>query len=359
MSKEKGNKAISTSSTIERFVTTFRIDKDTEVEDIRRKAAEFWGLNLSDLRIVDFQKKSVSNNSVSKEVDAKQPSFYVYEASSGAGDIIKSEDEIDRKDETNQDEKGGDDFEAQFRKYFYQFRNFFNLEGKLARKTDKEGKHEISDYHPTFVGIMLLLLLFTIFSVLSFYIYNEGTMRRGFANILTKYNGKTIYDIKSLPSLLTFLAYLGSSDFKTNIEKNFQFIGLIAIRQMRTKPKNCATRGNRAERTCYENEYTVNTKFYTPIQFAYNGSQDYFYYYTEEQNRIYSTAKGLFSSYDGSGYIQTFDHSSQEYLAKQNNRFAAVKPVYFQDNTKAVIVNFNLNYPVLNVNITTEIVAFY
>jgi hypothetical protein len=346
---------------VERFVTTMRIEKDTDFEQLRKKVAEFWGLKLNDVRISDALNKPVTTSNISKEVDTKQPSFIVYEnnpESRPGNEYIKHEDENEKKEEVGVDEKAGDDFEVQFFKYFYQFRTFFSLEKNGGKKGDKEGKQELSDYHPTFIGMMLALLLFTVFSVLSFYIYNEASIRSGFANILSKYNAKTIYDVSNLPELLQFITYIGTKDFKQRIEKNFKFIGLIAVRQVRTKPKQCTTRGTRTDKTCYENTYMRNTKYYAPIQFTLNGTSDYLYYYTEEQNRIFSTAKGVFSQYDGSGYINAFDHSSDTYLKKQNDRFAAVMPVYFQDNTRAVIINFNLHYPVLNVNVTSEMVVW-
>lgn len=192
-----------------------------------------------------------------------------------------------------------------------------------------------------------------------FYVKNEGTMRTGFINILSKYKDQTINDIKSLPDLLGYIQYLGSEDFKKEIEKNFKFIGLVSIRSLRTVKKNCETKGISKGKVCYQEKYGTNTKYSTPVLFTFpEAVQDYFYYYTKEQNRQFSVSKGLFSTYDGSGYILAFDHTDPTYIEERNLRFAALANDYFQDNTKAVIVNYNLYYPVLNVNFTSEIVSY-
>lgn len=182
-------------------------------------------------------------------------------------------------------------------------------------------------------------------------------MRSGFVNILSKYNGTSIVDIKSMPMLLDYIEYLGAEDFKKEIEKNFKFIGQVSIRALRTRSKTCQMKGKRKGKACYEEQYTTDTKFFNPVLFKLpDGTQDYFYYYPREQLRILSEAKGLHSTYDGSGYIIAFDHTDSTYIEKHRLRFKALRPSFFQDNTKAVIVNYNLNYPVLNVNCSIEVV---
>lgn len=183
-------------------------------------------------------------------------------------------------------------------------------------------------------------------------------MRSGFTNILSKFGDKTIHDIDSLSGILDYCKYMGTSTFKDEINKNFQFIGLIAVRQVRTKQMPCKMQGIHMNETCYQDKYTSDTKFYDPILFNLaNGTQDYLYYKSEDHTKIKSDAQGLYSTYDGSGYLITFDHADPALLQFQNERFNAIAPVYFKENTKAVIINYNLHYPVLNVNLTAQVVG--
>lgn len=201
--------------------------------------------------------------------------------------------------------------------------------------------------------------MFTIFAVILFYLKNESTMRSGFINILSKFNEKTINEINTLSGILDYSQYLGSDQFKQNIEKNFKFIGLVSIRQMRTSATKCRMYDINMNETCYEETYNDKTKFYDPILFKLaNGTQDYLYYESNFHTKIKSVAEGLYSSYDGSGYIFTFDHTDTPSLPLQRRRFEALSPTYFKENTKAVIINYNLHYPVLNVNLTAQVVAW-
>jgi len=79
------------------------------------------------------------------------------------------------------------------------------------------------------------------------------------------------------------------------------------------------------------------------------------HYQSEDHTKIKSVAKGLYSSYDGSGYIFNFDHSDEDYLSVQREKLQDLEPAYFKDNTKAVIVNYNLHYSIMNVNLTAEV----
>ena len=79
-------------------------------------------------------------------------------------------------------------------------------------------------------------------------------------------------------------------------------------------------------------------------------------YTTQEQTRIHNIAQGTYSQYDGSGYYIAFDHNYPTFLQSQLARYNASRNTFIQDNTRAIIIDFNLHYPVMNVNVTSQIV---
>lgn len=195
--------------------------------------------------------------------------------------------------------------------------------------------------------------------MISFYMSNEATMKQGFDKILRRYGENQISDINELSQLLDYIDYIGSSNFTEHITKTFSFIGLVSVRQVRTKSKVCDTRGRRKDKTCYYDTYSTDTRDTNPIIFlsASGVGQDYLEFKTSLQNKVTSQSTGKYSTYDGSGYTITFNHENITQLADQAVRFEAMKDNYLRENTRAVIINYNLHYPVSNVNISTEVVS--
>jgi hypothetical protein len=190
----------------------------------------------------------------------------------------------------------------------------------------------------------------------SFYVNNEGTMRKGFKNILSNYKGTTVPEINNIHGLREYLLYLGSAEFRENIQKNFAFIGMMSVRQLATIEKDCDFPGSLKK--CHQKTYSAANRQFRPFRFedSLTNQTKYIYFQPPEQHRIFSVATGTYSSFDGSGYQLLFDHTKADLLALQNQLAISALPKIFAPNTKAVVVNFNLNYPAKNVNVTTEIV---
>jgi hypothetical protein len=64
---------------IERYTNTFRIDKNVKTVSLMRESAKFWGLNLKNLRLVDFHTKAVKTRNSQLISDAlKRPRSKIY-----------------------------------------------------------------------------------------------------------------------------------------------------------------------------------------------------------------------------------------------------------------------------------------
>lgn len=181
-------------------------------------------------------------------------------------------------------------------------------------------------------------------------------MRRGFKNILQNYRGTTVSEISRVGALRDYLEYLGTTEFRENIQKNFNLIGAVSVRLLNTVEKPCQLQ--RADKRCHQNRYSESTREYRPFRFEDPATNQtgYIYFEPSEQHRISALATGTYSSFDGSGYQLLFDHANPDLLARQNLLAGAALPQFFAASTKGAVVNFNLHYPINNVNVTTEIV---
>lgn len=310
---------------------------------------------------MDANKITLKDNQLFDSDEGTKSAKYSLFKTEDKENLFMSSEEKESGVEKNELEDTTMNLKTLFNKYFYHFKNYFLIfdEEKGKRLKKEEIKH-IHDYHYIFTTSLIVNLFVSIFSVYSFYSMNESSMRNGFKQIFSKYGNRTIYDINSREGLLDYIEYLATPRFREEfmIRNDFEFIGVMAVRQARTRTDRCIVENTRLKKNCYFSQYKDETKSYSPIPYRSKEKpeSEYMYYASERESRIIQVAKGFFSNYDGSGYLFLLDQKDNTKLAEQADKFINLRSSYLDKSTKAVVINFNLHFKPKNVNMTAEIV---
>lgn len=87
---------VSDDGQLERFYSTFRIDKETKLNKLHKTASAFWGFKERETELLDDTKVSQSNvrrRTVSDFIEQKLPMFYIYEKNNAAMSIKQTSGE--------------------------------------------------------------------------------------------------------------------------------------------------------------------------------------------------------------------------------------------------------------------------
>lgn len=142
------------------------------------------------------------------------------------------------------------------------------------------------------------------------------------------------------------------------IRDDFEFLGLMSVRQVRTRAKDCTMEHANEEKVCFYTKYSHDSKSFIPVAYeSIKEKKKLLQYGSFRDNHIVSTSSGYFSDYDGSGFQFLLDHNDDKKLGFQAKKFKEMRSNYLASNTKAVIINYNLHYRPKNLNMTAEIVG--
>lgn len=106
---ENAEKKDETAQLFERYTNTFRIDKNVKTISLMRESAKFWGLNLKNLRLVDFHTKTAKTRNsqlISDALNDREAKFIIYDTTTPVEGLLSRESE-NSKQESLSSERGG------------------------------------------------------------------------------------------------------------------------------------------------------------------------------------------------------------------------------------------------------------
>lgn len=369
---------------IEKYSNTMRISSMTSILHLKNYCCDYWVLNKDnfDLYNKDFNSSILKQKSVSSYTTEKNLVFN-----------LKNKTQVKRLNnfsEYDKDEGDGDldkqvTFKSQFDNHFPNFSQFFD--NKLAlrehesrlKKQDyvKERnngteKSQMNDSHFVFRMIIIIMLITIGYMNMAFYEDSRSCVQgfqRLFDNLMENEGdsdtdgSKSIYSLNSTTSIVDYISFLSSPNYKEMyfVKGNFKFLGMMAIRTVRTAVKKCTISipEDLSEFGCNYNKYHGTKKSYDPVYYMHEGVGKTLTYTSSSENKISSTAKGYFTPFDGSGFMMLLNQENDSDLKTYAGLFHSIKANYIKNNTKAVLINFNQNYSPTNVNVTATIMFEY
>lgn len=364
----------------EKLTHTTRISSSTTVRQYKTHVEQYFGLkNNSQLFTQDNQvlnKKTLSL--LSSHATNKQLVFTVKELDSIGYTKENVEDEKNNQDAANMT-NGSDVIKIHFDEYQPDFdQKYFDLKQAIINKKENEVSENIydksssmTDDHYMYIACVLCLLFIRFFINLVLYEDIAG-LGLGFAEIFQQYDpvynqnsylandGMSIYNLNSTTDVREYVNYLTTQAYKDEYYNygNFEFIGLVGVRAVRTKRRDCNPNQNLTdiEHLCHYESYKVGTKNYDPMYYSYQGQRRYLNYHSAKETGDNKKFAGYYSTIDGSGYLHLLDQENKAELDTINGLFENLIHVLIHENTKAIIINFNVNYVPDNVNFTATIV---